>query len=377
MMKLRKAMTASLMIVCLLLVSCRNGDAQIADRMLDGSNKAFRLKSVTGLQQVAQLTGKESMNGTDRYAVSGTDLGSMFQAGDRTYFVFGDTFGDRSDGSTGAGGSFWRSNTLAYSTDIDPSDGITFDGMITDEIGLAKELLPSKKNDFDEMTKIPTHGLYANDVMYLYYMSVNHWGDPGQWDANYSSIAKSTNDGKDWTLLDEVKWPGDSSFIQVSPFKMPNGKDHSDIYFWCIPSGRFGGVKLMKVNEAAIEDINSYDYFAGIDKTGEPVWSKAIAEAQLVVDDRAGELSVIWNPYLDSWIMTYLEEGEGVVLREGVTPWGPWSETTLLVSSTEYPGLYGPYMNPQYMEDGGSTIYFTLSLWEPYNVFWYKATLHK
>lgn len=227
------------------------------------------------------------------------------------------------------------------------------------------------------MTKIPTHGLYANDVMYLYYMSVNHWGDPGQWDANYSSIAKSTNDGKDWTLLDEVKWPGDSSFIQVSPFKMPNGKDHSDIYFWCIPSGRFGGVKLMKVNEAAIEDINSYDYFAGIDKTGEPVWSKAIAEAQLVVDDRAGELSVIWNPYLDSWIMTYLEEGEGVVLREGVTPWGPWSETTLLVSSTEYPGLYGPYMNPQYMEDGGSTIYFTLSLWEPYNVFWYKATLHK
>lgn len=144
-MKLRKAMTASLMIVCLLLVSCRNGDAQIADRMLDGSNKAFRLKSVTGLQQVAQLTGKESMNGTDRYAVSGTDLGSMFQAGDRTYFVFGDTFGDRSDGSTGAGGSFWRSNTLAYSTDIDPSDGITFDGMITDEIGLAKELLPSKK----------------------------------------------------------------------------------------------------------------------------------------------------------------------------------------------------------------------------------------
>ncbi|OMF22899.1 carbohydrate-binding protein [Paenibacillus sp. FSL H8-0548] len=376
-MKLRKAMTASLMIVCLLLVSCRNGDAQIADRMLDGSNKAFRLKSVTGLQQVAQLTGKESMNGTDRYAVSGTDLGSMFQAGDRTYFVFGDTFGDRSDGSTGAGGSFWRSNTLAYSTDIDPSDGITFDGMITDEIGLAKELLPSKKNDFDEMTKIPTHGLYANDVMYLYYMSVNHWGDPGQWDANYSSIAKSTNDGKDWTLLDEVKWPGDSSFIQVSPFKMPNGKDHSDIYFWCIPSGRFGGVKLMKVNEAAIEDINSYDYFAGIDKTGEPVWSKAIAEAQLVVDDRAGELSVIWNPYLDSWIMTYLEEGEGVVLREGVTPWGPWSETTLLVSSTEYPGLYGPYMNPQYMEDGGSTIYFTLSLWEPYNVFWYKATLHK
>ncbi|WP_169082490.1 DUF4185 domain-containing protein [Paenibacillus sp. PL91] len=376
-MKLRKTMTGTLLILCLLLSACQAGNDQNADQMLDGSGKTFQLQSVTGLQQVAQLTGKDSMNGTDRYAVSGTDLGSMFQAGDRSYFVFGDTFGDREDGSTGAGGSFWRSNTLAYSTDIDPSDGIMFDGMITDDIGLAKELLPSKKIDFDEMTKIPTHGVSANDSLYLYYMSVNHWGDPGQWDVNYSSLAKSSDDGENWTLMDEVKWPGDSHFIQVSPYKVPNGEDGSDIYFWCIPSGRFGGVKLMKVNEALIEDLNAYDYFAGTDNKGEPIWSKSIADAELVVDDKAGELSVIWNPYLESWIMTYLKEGQGVVMREGLTPWGPWSETTLLVSSTEYPGLYGPYMNPRYMEDEGRTIYFTLSLWEPYNVFWFKATLNK
>ncbi|WP_364142845.1 DUF4185 domain-containing protein [Paenibacillus sp. LPE1-1-1.1] len=376
-MKLRKTMTGCLLVLSLLLSACRAGEDQSAKGMLDGSDQKFLLKSVTELQKVAQLTGKDSINGTDQYAVFGTDLGSMIQADDKNYFVFGDTFGERSDGSTGAGGSYWRSNTMAYSTDKDPSDGITFDGMITDEIGLAKELLPSKKIDFDEMTKIPTHGVYANGSLYLYYMSVNHWGDPGQWDANYGSVAKSTDDGQNWTLMDGLKWPGDSDFIQVSPYKVPNGEGGSDIYFWCIPSGRFGGVKLMKVNEASIEKMSEYDYFAGVDKEGEPIWSKDPADSELVVDDTAGELSVIWNPYLENWIMTYLKEGQGVVIREGQTPWGPWSDPIELVSSTEYPGLYGPYMNPQYMADDGKTIYFALSLWEPYNVFWFKAALNK
>lgn len=191
------------------LTACKGAPNKGASRMTITA-PAFVLDKVTDLQKVAQLTGEKSPNQTNRFAVYGTDLGSMFNAGDRTYFVFGDTFGERPTSMTGGGGSFWRSNTMAYSTDKDPSDGIKLDGMITDELNLAKELLPSKKRDFDEMTKIPTHGLYANDTMYLYYMSVNHWGLPGEWDTNFSSAAKSTDQGKTWTFLDNLKWPGDS-----------------------------------------------------------------------------------------------------------------------------------------------------------------------
>ena len=32
-------------------------------------------------------------------------------------------------------------------------------------------------------------------------------------------------------------------------------------------------------------------------------------------------------------------------------------------------------MHAPYVADDGKTIYFGLSLWEPYNVFWYKAGL--
>lgn len=358
----------------LLTASCGKEPSGIP-RTTAPAGETFILKNTANLQQIAQLTGKDSLGHTDRYAVYGTDLGSMFTMGDQTYFVFGDTFGERPDGMTGGGGSFWRSNVMAYSSDSDPSDGITFDGMITDEVGLAQELIPSKKLDYDEMTVIPTHGLAANGAMYLYFMSVRHWGDPGTWDANHSGVAKSEDSGEHWSVVEGLQWPGDSGFIQVSPFKVGDGEE-AEIYFWTIPSGRFGGVKLMRVKEQNIEDLSSYEYFAGEDE-GQPRWSKDMDQAKLVVDDTVGELSVIWNPGLERWLMTYLKEGRGVVLREGLTPWGPWGDALDLVPADDFPGLYAPFMNDRFLADDGRTVYFTLSLWDPYNVFWFKATLEE
>jgi len=373
--KLKRLYAISACALLLISSACSGGGK--TNPMLDAKGKSFVLKGVSDLKQVAQLTGADSPNRTDKYGVYGTDLGSMINDGDRTYFVFGDTFGERPDGMTGGGGSFWRSNTLAYATDADPSDGISFDGMIVDEIGLAKELLPSAKVDFEEMTVIPTHGLSANGALYLYYMSVNHWGEPGRWDANYAGLAKSTDQGRNWTVLDGAKWPGDGNFVQVSPYTIESGEDERDVYIWGIPSGRFGGAQLMKVAEENVENLAEYRYFAGTDDKGAPVWSEDPARAKTVVEDSVGELSVVWNAYLERWLMTYLNEGNGVVLREGLTPWGPWGDKIELVSSAEYPGLYAPFMNDRYTADDGKSIYFALSLWDPYNVFWFKATLQK
>jgi hypothetical protein len=84
-----------------------------------------------------------------------------------------------------------------------------------------------------------------------------------------------------------------------------------------------------------------------------------------VVNDTVGELSVVWNPYLSRWIMTYLRGGGNIVIREGINPWGPWGEPIDLVTQAGFPGLYGPYMNPKYTENDGKTIYFCLSQWGP------------
>ena len=34
-------------------------------------------------------------------------------------------------------------------------------------------------------------------------------------------------------------------------------------------------------------------------------------------------------------------------------------------------------MNPRYVTEGGRRIHFSLSLWGPYNVFWFSADLEK
>jgi hypothetical protein len=328
---------------------------------------------VRDVTKVAQLTGPDSINHTDRYQVAGQDLGSMFVADGRTWFVFGDTFGTREPGMTGGGGGEWRSNTLAHSTDTDPSDGITFDGYVTDDTGAAGELIRAQRIDNAEMTIIPTYGFAGGDAMYLAYMSVRHWGDPGEWEANYAGLARSTDHGETWIPLESPRWPGDSNFIQVSVARVG-----SDLYFWSVPAGRFGGVCLMKVDSRHVEDADAYRYFAGLDAHGTPRWSSAMSDATVIVNSTVGELSVVWNDYLGRWLMSYTDgAGDGADLRAAPQPWGPWSDPVTLVSAADVPGVYAPYMLPQYTADGGRTIYFTVSEWDPYNVFWYRAELVK
>lgn len=360
-----------------LLMSCAGSRSLEPAEHLVEKNASFVLKGVVNVKEVAKLIGADSINKTDRFGVAGADLGSMFNMGDKTYFVFGDTFGYRKPGMTGGGGEDWRSNVLAVTHDNNPSDGITFDSFIADAKNHARELIPSLKQDNVEITRIPTYGIAVGSTMYLYFMSVNHWGPAGIWYANYSGVSRSTDGGETWQVLDDLRWDGNSNFIQVGIFKNKNSDGSVDIYFWGIPAGRFGGVKLMKVPEKEIEKLTSYRYYAGNDASGAPVWSPDIKKAALVVDDSVGELSVIWNPYINRWIMTYLNGGGDVVIREGLQAWGPWGEPISLMTQANFPGLYGPYMNPRYMENDGKTIYFSISRWDPYAVFWMKATLVK
>jgi hypothetical protein len=76
--------------------------------------------------------------------------------------------------------------------------------------------------------------------------------------------------------------------------------------------------------------------------------------------------------------MTYLDSGQkALVIREAANLWGPWSPPLPLASDQGFPGLYGAYMHPWYVENDGETVYFTMSQWGPYAVFLMKAKLAK
>lgn len=323
----------------------------------------------TAVSKVAQITGEDSENRTQsRFGVWGVDLGSMAVIGDTTYMFGGDTFADEKN-------SHWRSNVLFLIRDEDPSDGLTIVDAIKDKRGTAKELLGSLKQDMVEMTVIPTNIFAVGETLYCIYMSVSHWGDPGRWDCRYSGLAKSEDGGQKWTKLRDVIWPGDSNFIQTA-----NCQIGDTMYIWGIPSGRDGGAALMKVPIGQIEDFQAYSYFTGLDENGAPRWIKGeagIALAKAVIDAPLGEISVIYNPYLGNFLMTYLSEpAHGIVMREGITPWGPWGKEYTLASAKNYPSLYGAYMHPKYIGEEGKTFYFAMSQFFPiYNIMWMRADL--
>lgn len=326
---------------------------------------------VKEVEQVCQLTGESTLNHTELAGVRGTDLGIMVDYKSWIFFFFGDTFNTVDIHDSNA---HWRSNVVAYSTNKDANQGIVFDGWIRDRYGYAKEIISSDKVDNKEITTIPTAGITIGERIWIAYMSVNHWGEPGKWTCNYSSYAYSDNVGTDFHKYNSVKWKGDSNFVQLS-----FAKQSSDIYIWGTPAGRFGGVKLAKVNETDFGKMKAYLYFVGLDSSGTPIWSSKEQDATEIISPPVGETSVAWDNYLGKWIMTYLnEQKRALVIRDSSQPWGPWSdEKTLLLGYGENAGLYGAYLHPRYFEQDGKIIYFLMTLGPKYNVFLMKAYLDK
>lgn len=310
------------------------------------------------LEEIAILTGNDpacaNQTGT-RWEVYGTDLGSSFRYKDQTWLVFGDTFGEYKRD--------WRSNVLGISTDDDPSDGVTIDRMIEDAPGHAKEILPSRKVDNDEMTVIPTYGVAVGDRLVLHYMSVKHWGEPGHWELGSAGFAWSDDEGQTWTKDPDATLPGDTNWGQVAI------EEHDGLlYLFGIPGGRYGDLKLARVEPGALLDPTAWTYWNGAD------WVMDPAEASVLVEGPVGELSVRWNSHYRRWLMMYLIDNEGlIVLRTAEALTGPWSGARVVVRSTAYPALYAPFMYPTWND--GPDIWFNMSLFGPYNVYLMRTSL--
>jgi len=325
---------------------------------------------VTNVQIVSRLTGPGSINNTQAVAIGGTDLGHMVNHGGRTYFLFGDTF----SGDTPAQGGLWRSNVMAYSTDLSPSNGITFDGWVTDGAGLAREVIQSGRTS--PITEIPTGAVSIDDRIYSWYMAVNWWGPAGQWTANYAGLAYWKEGDEAFTVVDSFAFPGNGNFGMVAAsFRTdPIAPTDNHLYVWGTPAGRLGGVKLARVEPQDVTDVSAYEYFGGLD-AGQPTWVQSEFDAPLIVGPTVGEMSVMYNEALQSWTMLYLNHDQyAIEIRQAPEPWGPWSDPVEVATGTQFPGLYGSYMNPLLVENGGRTMYFTMSLWGPYDVYLVKAT---
>lgn len=352
------------------------------------TNLQAKITSVVKVEKIARLTGTkgtDSINPSWEVDIGGVDLGSMIYCRGTTYFLFGDSF------SSEVPGDGWRWNTMAYSSDTIPVDGITFDGWITDESGRAREIIhDTRKNP---ITNIPTGGICANNKLYIWYMTPRFWGTKENpvWQSNFTGLAWSDDFGKTFKIEENFQFPSNTNFGMVAAAFGNDDPKLNDgyIYLWGTPPNRFGGVKLVRVKPEKITDKTSYEFFGGI-KDGNPYWIKNEFDALRIIPAPVGEMSVMYNRWAGVWMILHnryshlstkkpvYETAGDIVLRQSPTPWGPWSEPIVVIPSTTFNDLaYGPYLNPHYVENYGESVYFTLSLWDPYDVYLMKATFCK
>jgi hypothetical protein len=323
--------------------------------------------------RVATLTGAASINDTEaRYDIKGTDLGIMWtDERGQILAAFGDTFGAKWAGPDTAAADpaviDWRSNTLARSSDRNPADGMSFNDFVTDRADHAKELVPSLKRDGIEMTKIPTGGVNVGGRNYLAYMSLRHFGRPGHWTTNFSGVAYSDDGGRTWQEAigaRRLNTPGFDEKFQMIAYAQRDGF----VYAFGTPNGRFGDAYVARVPEQRLLDNVAYEYWTGKD------WQRGTsAIATPIVAGPVGELSVRYDQVLHSWEMMTLDESRGaIVVRLARQPTGPWGAPISVATSSQYPHLYGGFLNP---DSTGSDIYFTMTQYDRYNVSMMHATL--
>ena len=160
-----------------------------------------------GTSLVGWVTGPDSPNDTvGLFAITGTDLGIMWDNGDpgshQVLMAFGDTYGYCS-----VRGQQWRYNTLFRSQDGALSKTISVpNGVVSNKYSgspllaanLSKQIVNSTKWAPSETGIIPTAGISAGRNQYLNFMSIKSWDANGAWTTNFSAIAVSPDNGEHW-----------------------------------------------------------------------------------------------------------------------------------------------------------------------------------
>ncbi|RDI46711.1 DUF4185 domain-containing protein [Nocardia mexicana] len=331
--------------------------------VLNGTNGLPQLPGRT--DAVFQVTGLASPNRTESYNVLGTDLGIMWDNGHGEMLTaYGDSAGfglpNLLSGSTWA----WRSNILLRSHTQNPVNGIFYDSVVRDIFGQARDLIPSPKIPFVEISRIPTAGIAVNGVQYMSLMSVQSWDDVGEWTTNFSGLAASADNGETWADLGFTRRPneGGNAKFQMNAF----AKEGDWVFEYGTPSGRNQAAYVARVRANDIQNLGEYEYWDG------GRWVKGDVNAAAPIAGGVGELSVMWNDYLGQYLMLTTDPWNSVVMRRASSPEGPWTEPEVLIDTRELPTAYAPSIFPY---QTGRDLYFLTTVHSQYNVLLMRTTL--
>jgi hypothetical protein len=176
------------------------------------------------------------------------------------------------------------------------------------------------------------------------------WVTPGSDAGGYRhfTLYRSVDKGCTWQRL-HVRFTRATHHLSYATF-VQAGKDNTlaaDPYVYSIATAvtntsrvhvvqRPGRIMLMRVPAQSIETQTAYEFYAGLDASGQPTWSTSHADLVPIYEDPAGvgpfpQMSLV--PGLNRYVYTN-QHGDGVTteaakslltMAEAPHPWGPWN----------------------------------------------------
>lgn len=327
--------------------------------------------------------------------LSATDLGIVRQhpavnARDGNYSALIDgrsvwAFNDTPMNVPGVDGDSWVDNSLAWTTGLDASDGITLDGNHLDQTGAPAEFMPylpwerryNEIHDDDDCQEEPCGAEFAlwpahivpdpaRDRVLVFYNEI--WRSPTVQGWRYlgGGIAVADLSGNVPKVTRPIQNPG--SRTPTLMWTQKDGEQALDsgyvvegdhLYsYGCTVDFLVLNCQVGRVPLADALDKRAWRYYAG-----NGAWSADQGDAETVFQGGTAGQGVAYVPAFDGYLVVYSGLfSDDVFYRVSQTPWGPWSEQRLLFHGR--PGWdgnanYAAHLHPEFAEDGGRVQYVT------------------
>jgi hypothetical protein len=218
-----------------------------------------------------------------------------------------------------------------------------------------------------------SYGILAvnGDEMYMWCRQVNDSS------TRHAKLAYSTNNGGSWNWAN-WEFPLSEDFCTGTFLQF--GKDYSGardgyVYSYFIHSTatgfsitKPGKIDLARVPKGSILNESAYEFFAGLDGSGNPKWVPNASRGQRkpVFEDPDGGvswvLSVTYNAGLGRYLLTtehdrwsYKDLNGKIGIHDAPEPWGPWTTVDYATNDGSFPGWTFTFSNKWTSADGKDT----------------------
>jgi hypothetical protein len=272
---------------------------------------------------------------------------------------------------------------------------------LCDEDHQLRALIPLENDEHPDWDRIwCQHGICLGRQVVLSFIKVKMLNAPGPFPVNFEIVGSGLARGStaDWRFArvtrnaKSVLWPATEPHFATAFLAVDDW-----IYLYgTVKRGETHQAYLARVGAGCVDQIEQYQYLASpgaLSPKGSasapspsehasapgasrpPKWSNKVADAVPLFDGMPSEMSVSWNKYLGAFLAVHSLDLSGkIVGRTAPSPWGPWSDPTVLWSvqvtrdkPLPYPVLvYAGKEHPELAGDSGRQIYLTYIEFEEY-----------